>query len=287
MTQPEFEPHPLTIRLEQIRWLLDVQRASDAVALLHQLIASYPAEVEPYCYLAYALDGLERYAEAEQAAARAVATDPQCEWAHRLRSSALLSLGKAKLAQEAAHTAVQLDPELALGWRSLANAELALNNLPGAQGAAERARELAPEDAGVHLLLGQISNSGGLLSAAEAHFRQALNLDPESLSALNGLAATLYTCGRRPEAIELYYQGVRRCPGEKRLRQNLLIVIEEYLNPTDLAGTLIGCALVLFAPLFGMIRSYQDDQERLRRLESLSPEIRRFYYEERKRKHKP
>lgn len=286
MTQPEFAPDPIKVRLQQVAGLLDVQRPAEAIPLLHLLIASYPGESEPYCYLAYALDVLERYDEARQAAERAVALDPQCEWAHRLHSSILLSSGNTKLAREAAHTAVQLDPEQPHGWHGLANAELALRNLPAAQGAAEQARALAPKEAWTHALVGRIALSGRLLDAAEAHFRHALQLEPESLDALNGLAGTLHQKGRRLEAMELYYQGVRQYPGHKWLRQNLLTVIENYLDPPDLGGALLGCALVLFAPLVVMIQDYQRGQERSLRLASLSPEIRRFYEEERKRKHK-
>ncbi len=99
--------------------------------------------------------------------------------------------------------AVERDPEYALAWAHLARAwnGLAFATDSGedwarfvaeSQAAAEKAVALDPDLAMAHNALGWVAHRRGERLAAEQHFRKALELDPNELGAMSGLALQLW-----------------------------------------------------------------------------------------------
>jgi TolB-like protein/Flp pilus assembly protein TadD len=99
--------------------------------------------------------------------------------------------------------AIARDPDYALAWAHLARAwnVLAFATDSGAdwtrfvaeaEAAAQKAVDLDPDLAAAHNALGWVAHRRGERLAAEQHFRKALELDPNELGAMSGLALQLW-----------------------------------------------------------------------------------------------
>src|SRR5690606_40721796 len=134
------------------------------------------------------------------AAEAALAVDPDCEWAHRVRSVALGLAGCHAEAVLSAREAVRLAPHHADGYQRLAQALL---HVPGgadeARWAAGRAAALAPHDPGAHVAVGLAAAAAGRRRDERAAYLRALALDPQHATALNNLAAMDTERGRLAE----------------------------------------------------------------------------------------
>ena len=109
--------------------------------------------------------------------------------------------------------ALELDPGYAQAWARLStqynwlafstrNSEKYTNFVQQAEVAAKQAVQLAPDLADGHDAMGWVSHRKGEKLAAQKHFRKALELDPNALGAMSGLA--LQIIGSEPEeALEL------------------------------------------------------------------------------------
>lgn len=81
--------------------------------------------------------------------------------------------------------------------------------------------ERYPQDLALHLRLAWLSYLAGHYVAAEAHYRGALALSPQSRDAQHGLAWALLKGGRRAEAHAQFKQVVERWPELELARQGL------------------------------------------------------------------
>ena len=109
--------------------------------------------------------------------------------------------------------ALELDPEYAQAWAQLSfeyntlafstrNSEKYTKFVGEAEVAAQQAVQLTPDLADGHDAMGWVSHRKGEKLAAQKHFRKALELDPNALGAMSGLA--LQIIGSEPEeALEL------------------------------------------------------------------------------------
>src|SRR5579875_3820802 len=109
--------------------MLDVRRFDEASALLARVVTAEPESARAWCLMARAHLGAGRYAEAVEAANRAVALDPADEWPHRLASNALVHQGYVTDALRAAHEASRLAPSYWQAHVCLAQAALAAHRL--------------------------------------------------------------------------------------------------------------------------------------------------------------
>lgn len=122
-------------------------------------------------------------------ATRAIELDPARPLPHRQASIACSRRGRHREAIAYAEEATRLAPDDAHGFVVLARALLrAKRDLERARHAAIRAIVAAPEAAEPHLVFGMVSAAEGEHAAAEAAFRRALQLDPDTLTARNELA---------------------------------------------------------------------------------------------------
>lgn len=90
---------------------------------------------------------------------------------------------------------------------ALAHAELINGMKAEARATAERLRGRAPAYAPSHEILGLVALEERNWREAEAHFRRALAIDPESATSLNNLALVLGQ-GKATEAIHALYEAV-------------------------------------------------------------------------------
>jgi tetratricopeptide (TPR) repeat protein len=160
-----------------------------------------------------ALRALGRHAEAEASYRRAIEADPAFAAAHANLGEVLREQGAAALAAASCERALALDPSSALAHNALGNANLDLGELERAAACYRRALELKPGftgaqvnlamvlrlcgrsdeaaaaghaalaadpgSAAAHVLLAELCTDRGDFTAAEAHCRRAIDIDPE------------------------------------------------------------------------------------------------------------
>ena len=169
---------------------LDGGDAAGAAAPLRRATRLAPRLTEARLKLAEALAGTERYAEAADALAVALAADPVRHagaWNdlgfYRLQSGALPA------ATAALRRAVALDPRLPTARTNLGTALLAAGDLPAAAAQLEAALRLDPAAVAALGNLGVVRQRQGRTDEARRLFERVLDLEPASPQAAAALAA--------------------------------------------------------------------------------------------------
>ena len=176
-------------------------RHDDAIAQLHGLLASDPADAEAARSLGRILTSAGRYDEAIEAF-RAAARDPSARPARRDLAAALVLAGQVEAAVAIlAPLAAEHPDDPSVHW-DLATALHALNRPHEALAALARLVALRPDDAQAHLLMGGIHQTLDNLHEAMGSCRAALRARPDMGEALLRLAMVLTDLGRPAEAIE-------------------------------------------------------------------------------------
>jgi len=171
--------------------LSDADLHEEALEAAGRALAGDPDSVLAHMGRAHALLGLERGDEALAAANEAVRLAPWDEDTHQLVAVIHTTRGNWAEAREAAERALAIEPEsrVALGIRASA---LAFASEDGAwQEAARKTLATAPHDAVAHTLTGVAHLYGGAERDAVEHFREALRLDPSDEAAQAGLAQAM------------------------------------------------------------------------------------------------
>jgi tetratricopeptide (TPR) repeat protein len=195
------------------------------VPLLQQAIGLAPEDGAPRCWLALALMNLGRYPDALRLADEAITRNPDYEWPHRVRALILRGMRKFRPALESAVTAVRLEPEGESALHLLATCQFDVGQIADARVTAERLREVSPAWAGTHNLLANIALKERRWADAEEHCRSALELDPQSHTAMHNLGMALNAQGRKREATECFHQALRIDPGAAESRQALHAIV--------------------------------------------------------------
>ena len=86
---------------------------------------------------------------------------------------------------------------------------------------------LYPDDGGFHYNLANLLKAEGRLEEAVSHYRQAIDLEPESAQARNNLANTLQALGRLDEAVRAYGGAMEVRPNDATIHVNLANVHKE------------------------------------------------------------
>ncbi|TCP46846.1 hypothetical protein EV191_113125 [Tamaricihabitans halophyticus] len=167
--------------------------AASAIRLLRGLLDIEDANAEVWCRLAAAQLEIEEptaaLRSAGQALRRTTAADRTGQaWAHRLRSLALVELGRRGEAISAAREAVRTEPR---NWRThITLADCLLTDertVADALRAAQQAVRLAPEHSRPYEVLGEAAERFGDPEGAEDAYQTARALDPQSELAIEGL----------------------------------------------------------------------------------------------------
>jgi tetratricopeptide (TPR) repeat protein len=204
MSSPHFQA---AVRLRQLR------RFDQAEAELKLHLASEPDDAAAYAELALCLKEEERrLPEALAAIERAVGLDPEEPGFLAWRCFILCQMERGEEALAAAHAAISMDPEFANGWVEQSRAYHVLRRWKDSEASARKALALAPENSvALNLLSSALQMQGNSHSGigvaeqllardpeepyahanmgwaklrqqnykeAEAHFREALRLEP-------------------------------------------------------------------------------------------------------------
>jgi tetratricopeptide (TPR) repeat protein len=186
VTAPQPQSSRVDGTLERADNLLDLERADEALTMIHAVLAENPENVSALCLAARAELALKRPGEAVRAASRAHGIDPHSDWPLRLIALAESRRGQHWAAEQAALQAVSLAPQV---WQThQVYAAVTADNAPDkALYAVGHAVALAPQEPEPHVLRAGILLRRSDLPGAEAEYREALRLDPQNSAATNGL----------------------------------------------------------------------------------------------------
>jgi Flp pilus assembly protein TadD len=212
--------------------LHDLGRDEAAIAVFLQAQTSAPEDIQVLGGLASCFAALGDLAEARRHADLAVAANPEEEWGHRLRGMVLLRLGELDAALAAARECVRLAPDHAPAYPILiltllakaqqSGGRIGLDKLDDAEAVAHSAIALDPNADTAHELLSLVAQGRKDWPGAERHARAALELMPDSASALSLLGQALTHQKRLHEAADIFRQAARIAPTSQSAHHNFL-----------------------------------------------------------------
>ncbi len=238
--------------LKRAEALLEVDRPRDALALLFEALRLEPENHRVLARIAGAYLALNDHKTALKFANETVRVAPELEWGHRVRSIVLLNLGDKREAYRAAERAAQLDPENLLVLNQLFSVMRASGMRAEAWNVAHRMVNIGPSVSAAHINLGLIHLEYKQFVDAEAAFRRALTLEPESWPALNNLGVALQGQGRHQDAVEFFYRAAQLNPSRPLPRNNLMLAGKKYLSgPATVIAVVF---VVLVANVIGLLK---------------------------------
>jgi O-antigen biosynthesis protein len=134
---------------------------------------------EAFCFLSDACLRRGRAQDAEQAARRAIQLEPEFEEAYYLLGNALKNHRRDE-AIDAYRVALSLDDKYALAWQALGRELLASGDIRSGMEALQKAVSLDSDDIWSHVYLANALWRLGRLDQADAQYRAAIALDPDS-----------------------------------------------------------------------------------------------------------
>jgi tetratricopeptide (TPR) repeat protein len=242
-TKTEFQDY--FSMMSRAQALMDIERWSEAVAILNKGLGAHPDNHWILCSLALSHLNMGDRNRAMEYANRAVSIEPDEEWGHRLRSVILLQQTKIGESLQAAREAVRIAPEWPMSLYVLAQALTANKRLDEARDTAEKLRQIAPESEIAHEALGNVALEQQRWNAAEEHFEAALRINPNSYEAMNNLGVAILNQGREDEATVRFHQAAAINPMGEVARANLKASVVKFLPLT-------GAALFFFLKAFAV-----------------------------------
>lgn len=191
---------------------LAVGRVVEAADLARQALADDPDNPLLHCQLAFALFRLQQDRGALVEAERAIAIQPDLEWAHRMRALALGSLGKTKQGVKAALEARRLAPEGREGLLVLFHLQATRRRWRAARATVDELLRVAPEWVEAHLARADVALSEWKADESEAAARRAIELQPDYANAHLALGNALRSQKRNSDALQAYQEAVRLDP---------------------------------------------------------------------------
>jgi Flp pilus assembly protein TadD len=216
-----------------------------AEAVLLPALAIHPNHPRLLTVHARAKLGQSDYAAAANSAHAALLAAPESEYAMRVYSRALELLGRTPDAIWVAWQTATMHPHSHLAHhnyaRLLADAGRPVEAMP----AINEALRLNPLDVDALNLRGDIHVALGLVDAAEADYRHALQLNPRDASVVHNLAMLELRRGRRWNAVRGFVQAARLDPAFGGVvRQNVGLVLTGVLRRTAWLVLIVTIAVV-------------------------------------------
>ena len=169
---------PYSQEVTRAGWLIDVGQYERAMQILAQLLAGYPDNASiTYKVMALTHIRMDRFGDAEAAARKALAVQPNDPDAHRLLAQALISQDRDPEAEPSLRTALQLTPEDDVLLSLMSTALTKMGRTEEALFYAREAVRLSPGSADNHMLLA-VAQMTSNPQAAETALQKTLALDP-------------------------------------------------------------------------------------------------------------
>ena len=217
--------NPLNDLLDEAQAALDKNDYEAAIPPLQRFIAEKPDVAFAHFQLAYAYTALKRPDDARQEYERCIALDPKMPEA-QLNLGVLLLEKQPAAAVAALRRAVELLPSQSRPRYLLGLAQERSQDFSGAAESFAGATRLDPKDLDSLTRLGQVLLRLGKSADAEGKFRAALELQPNSPEALQGLAQSLDQ-QKKPQAVDAYRNYLAAEPDDKAARLRLVHLLVE------------------------------------------------------------
>ena len=217
--------NPLNDLLDEAQAALDKNDYEAAIPPLQKFIAEKPDVAFAHFQLAYAYTALKRPDDARQEYERSIALDPKMPEA-QLNLGVLLLERQPAAAVAVLRRAVELLPSESRPRYLLGLAQERSGDFSGAAESFAGATRLDPKDLASLTRLGQVLLRLGKSADAEGKFRAALELQPNSPEALQGLAQSLDQ-QKKPQAVDAYRNYLAARPDDKAARLRLVHLLVE------------------------------------------------------------
>ncbi|MHC8509836.1 MAG: tetratricopeptide repeat protein [Rhodospirillales bacterium] len=207
------------------RVYMALQHHEDALEAFDQAQAAGLNEPALQAWRAEALNGLERYEPAEDAAQAALAEDSHLSRAHMALGVSRLERGDAKGAHAPLNRALLYDPESAAANFHRARLAGVLNDLSGAAGYYTRALEADENFIEALNNLGNVSRQQGRLHEAEALFKRAVRIAPHVAAVHMNHGVVLQELGDDDDAARAYDRALECEPNLAEARRNRALLL--------------------------------------------------------------
>lgn len=198
----------------------DVAEAPRAEAALDQALKADPDLPSVLVTRAMVLKGKGLFADAETAARRALALQPENDEAHALLGALLVSQGRTDEGLGELRRAIELRPNYWQHYNALALAEYGRGRLDEAADSFRRIVELRPESTWGYVNLGSVLFAKGDRAGARAQFEKAISIQPDA-DAFSNLGFLAFEERRYADAAAAFERAVALLPDDAGLRRNL------------------------------------------------------------------
>jgi Flp pilus assembly protein TadD len=213
--------NPLNDLLDEAQRDIDANDFEAAVAPLQKFIAEKPDLAFAHFQLGYAYTALKRSEDARVEYEGAIALDPKMSEAYLNLGILLLDKQEYAAAVTPLGKAVELLPAQSRPRSLLAVAQDRSGDKEGAARSFEGVLHLEPNDLTANHYLGDLDLRRGKFAEAEARFRHALQIQPETPELLLGLAQSL-EAQNKPEASDAYRKYLAVRPEDSGTRDHLI-----------------------------------------------------------------
>jgi tetratricopeptide (TPR) repeat protein len=234
--EKEKDPKDLIVvfnRLRQAEREVRQRKFSEALPILHAVVAEEPRNAFAHMLLGSAHMGMRQYALAVQPLRTYLALVPSSSQAHQWMAVCYTNLGDRKSALREAGSALALDPHLVDAHLLRAGILSALGRRAEAVQELRAAVTTDPEKPPLRMSLAEVLSDAGLPAESEAEYRAILRQEPAFAPALAGLGAVLLRRGALQEASDAFRRALEVDPRQDEARFNLAQVLERQGRPQE------------------------------------------------------
>ncbi len=223
--------------LERADYLIEINRWREAIVEIIKYLSASPDDYHALCQMAVCHYQLDELKSALEFTRKAVAAQPEIEWAYRLQSLIFAASGNNSKALELAEISVEKAPYFIHSLQTLAYAQINKFLLEEASGTVKTMLEILPESNETHDACGYMALKNEDWAAAEKHLKLSLQIEPLSYNTLSNLgyvylrlSTTSWSFSRRVrlrrQAVECFTQSVRINPTFKFAQKSLKFAAE-------------------------------------------------------------
>jgi tetratricopeptide (TPR) repeat protein len=237
--------------LQRAQLLMDVGRYREAINELNVHLAHFPDSYMGLCNIAVCYLNLKDYQSAYDQTKKAIASEPEGEWAYRLQSIVFIANGEPKRALDAAKLCIEKEPALASSVSCLFWAQAECGLLDDAEVSLASLLDLSPGTADGYEAAGYLALKRERYLEAESHYLEALKIEPESVNALNNLGVAYLELAKegkgkhyQKKSIEMFERAVKMQPTFKLGQENI-----SHAHDALKVGVPVGLVFLLYVGL--------------------------------------
>ncbi|MDQ3713800.1 MAG: hypothetical protein M3388_16485 [Acidobacteriota bacterium] len=258
--------------LERADYLIEINRWREAIVEITKHLSSFPDDYYALCQMAFCRYELNELKPALEFTKKAIAAEPELEWAYRLQSLIFGASGNNSKALELAEICVEKAPYFIASLQTLAYAQINKFLLDDANNTTDIMLEIAPEANETHDACGYLAMKNENWAAAKKHFKLSLQIESLSYFTLNNLGNVYFHRSKigwnfpkrtalQRQAVECFAQSVKINPTFKLAQENLKIAKETGVVSTlpisKILINLLRCVLFLGISFYAMYAYFQ------------------------------